>query len=122
MARLPLPPREVHHRSVGRAAVRAGALLAGVLAIGAGGLLLTNGENLANGGHPVVDAVFGAAMIMTGMGPAPDVELTVAAKLFLTGYSIFSGVGFLGVMGLLFQPVFHRFLHRFHLELDPRDD
>lgn len=123
MARIPLPPREVHHRSVQRAAVRAGALLVGVLAVGTVGLLLTNADNLAAAPDPAwVNALFGAAMILTGMGPAPDIPLSVPAKLFLAGYSIFSGVGFLGVMGLLFQPVFHRFLHRFHLEIDPGED
>ena len=36
----------------------------------------------------------------------------------MSAYAIFSGVVFLTFAALLLAPVLHRFLHRFHLELD----
>jgi hypothetical protein len=46
-----------------------------------------------------------------------------AGKLFASFYALFSGVAFLTFAAVLFTPAYHRFLHRFHLELyDPDDD
>ena len=75
---------------------------------------------------PWLDAYLNASMILTGMGPVNPVR-TEAGKLFAIGYSLFSGVVFLSACALLFAPVVHRFLHRFHLDLhegqdDPRDE
>ena len=64
-----------------------------------------------------IDAILNAAMILGGMGPVTDLH-TPAGKLFASFYALFSGVVFLAVVGLLFAPLIHRFLHRFHLELD----
>jgi hypothetical protein len=64
-----------------------------------------------------IDAVMNAAMILTGMGPVA-VMPTSAAKLFASGYAMFSGVVFLSSIGLVFAPVFHRVIHRFHID-DP---
>ena len=58
-----------------------------------------------------------ASMILAGMGPV-DLLPNNGAKIFASFYAIFSGVVFLGAVGVLFAPLFHRFLHRFHLELD----
>ena len=54
-------------------------------------------------------------MILGGMGPV-DTLHTTAGKIFASCYALFSGVIFLGIAGLLFFPLFHRMLHRFHLE------
>jgi hypothetical protein len=62
-----------------------------------------------------VESLLNASMILAGMGPV-DTLPTTAAKVFASCYAIFSGVAFLGLVGLLFVPLFHRFLHRFHLE------
>jgi hypothetical protein len=66
---------------------------------------------------PWVDSFLNASMIVGGMGPV-DMLKAPGAKLFAGLYAILSGVLFLSVFGLLFAPVFHRFLHRFHLEAD----
>ena len=63
-----------------------------------------------------VDSILNAAMILTGMGPVDRMD-TTAAKLFASAYALFSGVAFLTSVGVLFAPVVHRFMHRFHLEL-----
>jgi phosphotransferase system glucose/maltose/N-acetylglucosamine-specific IIC component len=68
-----------------------------------------------------VDAFLNSAMIVGGMGPV-DVLNNQPAKIFAGFYAILSGVIFLSVFGLLFGPVFHRFMHRFHLDTDEREE
>lgn len=87
----------------------AAALLAGVL-----GYRLTEGM-------PWIDAVVNAAMILGGMGPVGELH-TEAGKLFAAAYALFSGLFFIVVVGVLFAPVFHRFLHRFHLDESDSED
>lgn len=67
-------------------------------------------------GMSLLDATLNAAMILGGMGPVGELH-TTAGKLFASFYAIFSGVGFIGVSGILFAPVYHRFIHKFHIEL-----
>jgi hypothetical protein len=64
---------------------------------------------------PWVDAVLNASMILGGMGPV-DVLRTEAGKLFASGYALFSGLIFVAAMGVLFLPLVHRLLHKFHIE------
>lgn len=68
-----------------------------------------------------VDSLLNAAMILTGMGPVATMS-TRASKLFATAYALFSGVVFLSAVGLVLSPIFHRFLHRFHLDEMDDDD
>jgi hypothetical protein len=71
-------------------------------------------------GLPWIDALLNAAMILTGMGPVDRLE-TPAAKLFASGYALFSGVAFLGMTTLLLAPVVHRSFHALHVELEDED-
>jgi len=61
-----------------------------------------------------VDAFLNASMILTGMGPISPLP-TDAAKIFAGLYALYSGIAFLTGVGVLFAPVLHRFLHKFHL-------
>jgi hypothetical protein len=64
-----------------------------------------------------VDALLNACMLLGGMGPVGDWESKpTSGKLFASGYALYAGLVFLIVAGLLVAPVFHRVLHRFHLE------
>jgi hypothetical protein len=63
-----------------------------------------------------VDALLNASMILGGMGPVNPLY-TVGGKLFASAYALFSGVVFIGVMGILLAPFAHRLMHRFHLEV-----
>jgi hypothetical protein len=56
-------------------------------------------------------------MILGGMGPV-DAVRTTAGKWFASVYALFSGMILLVAVSVLIAPVFHRFLHRFHLEID----
>jgi len=62
-----------------------------------------------------VDSFLNASMIVGGMGPV-DLLTSPSAKLFAGIYAILSGVMFLSIFGVLIAPVFHRFLHRFHMD------
>ena len=64
-----------------------------------------------------IDALLNASMILTGMGPVNEAQ-TNGAKLFASFYAIYSGVAFLTCVAVLFGPVLHRFLHRFHLDIE----
>jgi hypothetical protein len=64
-----------------------------------------------------IDSLLNASMILTGMGPVDPMK-TNAAKIFASGYALMSGVVFLTAAGILFAPIFHRFIHRFHLADD----
>jgi hypothetical protein len=64
-----------------------------------------------------LDAELNAAMILTGMGPVDPMK-TNAAKIFASGYALFSGIVFLTSMGIVLSPVFHRVVHKFHLDDD----
>ena len=61
-----------------------------------------------------IDSLLNASMILGGMGPVNQLQ-TVAGKLFASFYALFSGVVFIAAMGVLAAPIFHRFLHHFHL-------
>jgi len=56
-----------------------------------------------------------ASMLLGGMGPV-DVPRTAGGKLFSGLYALYCGFAVLAIAGFVFAPVFHRFLHRFHLE------
>lgn len=62
-----------------------------------------------------IDSLLNASMILGGMGPVDTLQ-TKAGKLFASFYALFSGVIFLVATGILTAPIFHRFLHRFHIE------
>ncbi len=67
-----------------------------------------------------IDALVNAAMILGGMGPLGELH-TNSGKVFAAGYALFSGLAFIVIMGVLFAPVVHRFLHHFHLESGKED-
>jgi sterol desaturase/sphingolipid hydroxylase (fatty acid hydroxylase superfamily) len=71
-------------------------------------------------GMPWIDAFLNAAMLLGGMGQVGELR-TAAGKIFAGAYALYCGVVLLVVLGVLFTPLIHRFLHRFHLELDDGD-
>jgi hypothetical protein len=64
-----------------------------------------------------LDAFVNAAMILSGMGPLHDPEST-GGKLFAGIYALYSGFAVLAIAAVMFAPVIHRVLHRFHIEED----
>jgi len=104
----PLLPRRIFYRRVFRNA------LFGLVFI-----LVSLGFGMA-GYHfiermPWLDAFLNAAMILSGMGPVGTLQ-TDAGKFFAGCYALYSGLALVTSIGIIFAPVFHRFLHKFHLE------
>ena len=57
--------------------------------------------------------VLNAAMLLGGMGPA-DAPVTNAGKLFAGFYALYAGLVFIITAALIFTPIAHRILHKFH--------
>ena len=62
-----------------------------------------------------LDSFLNASMILSGMGPVDRMN-TTAGKLFAAIYALFSGVVFIGVMGVVLAPWVHRLMHVTHLD------
>ncbi len=62
-----------------------------------------------------MDAFLNASMILSGMGPVDRMQ-TASAKLFAALYALFSGLVFVGVIGVIAAPWVHRLIHWIHLE------
>ncbi len=67
-----------------------------------------------------VDAFVNAAMILSGMGPVSSLQ-TDHGKIFAGCYALFSGLAFFAILGIIFAPAVHRFLHRFHVNEAKRE-
>jgi len=68
------------------------------------------------GGLGWLDSLYNASMILGGMGPVDNRAVVPdAEKWFASAYALFAGVAFLVIVGVMFAPLFHRFLHHFHL-------
>jgi hypothetical protein len=64
-----------------------------------------------------IDSILNASMILGGMGPVAPLQ-TISGKLFASFYALYSGMVLLAAVGILATPIYHRFMHRFHLAED----
>jgi hypothetical protein len=80
------------------------------LSLMAGMLGYTMLENLS-----IVDAFLNAAMLLGGMGPV-NAPVSVAGKVFAGIYALYAGLVFIVTAALIFTPIAHRVLHKFHWE------
>jgi hypothetical protein len=101
----PLPRKHFIRRlvlhAVGAAGLLFGSLLIGMMGYG-------YFENL-----DWRDAFLNCAMLLGGMGPV-DAPNTDGGKIFAGMYALYAGLVFIVVAGLVFVPVLHRLLHKFH--------
>lgn len=105
-----LAPISVFVRRMAASVVMAGILIAVALFIGVIGYHLIAGFDW-------VDSILEASMILGGMGPV-NALATTGAKMFASGYALFSGLVFIAIMGIVLAPVTHRMLHKFHIDED----
>ena len=91
----------------------ASVLLAGLLVAAALSLGILGYHWIAGFGW--ADSLLEASMILGGMGPVNQLT-TKGAKLFASGYALFSGLMFIAVLGIVLAPVTHRLLHKFHID------
>lgn len=110
----PLAPVKVFFRRLGRNFLATLGVVAFSLALG------TLGYHYF-GGVGWIDGFLNAAMILTGMGPVDRME-TDAGKLFAAFYALYSGLAFLTMVVVLVTPIYHRLIHRFHLESERDED
>jgi hypothetical protein len=106
----PLAPRHIFIRRLIASAAVGSALVIVSLAVGMAGY---HGYE----GLPWIDAFLNASMILSGMGPLLQ-PATTGGKLFAGVYALYSGLAVLVIAGVIFGPVVHRFLHRFHIEAE----
>ena len=106
----PLAPRRVFVHRMLRSAAIGVAFLVFSLCIGTLGYHVFVGLDW-------LQAALNAAMILAGMGPVDEIR-TTGGKVFAIVYCLYSGVAFLTTVAVLLAPVVHRFLHRFHLEVE----
>ena len=94
-------------------------LLHGAAAVGLLGISLLAG--IAGYGYfehlGWLDGFLNAAMLLGGMGPV-NAPQTDGGKLFAGLYALYAGLVFIVVAGLVFVPVLHRLLHKFHWDGD----
>ncbi len=62
-----------------------------------------------------VDSFLNASMILAGMGQV-DTLHSDTAKIFAGFYALYSGLAVIVAIAIFAAPLFHRFLHHFHLE------
>ena len=103
-----LAPLSVFVTRVVLSLVISGCLVAVALSIGIAGYHYLAGFNW-------IDSFLEASMILGGMGPINPLP-TNAAKIFASVYALFSGLVFIAIMGLVLSPIFHRVLHKFHVD------
>jgi hypothetical protein len=60
-----------------------------------------------------LDAFLNSAMLLGGMGPV-NTPVTDAGKLFAGLFALYAGLVFIVTAALLFTPLLHRLMHRFH--------
>jgi NO-binding membrane sensor protein with MHYT domain len=104
----PLLPRREFIGRLARGAVVGLGLIAVSLFIGMLGYHLLEGFSW-------LDAFVNASMLLGGMGPVDPLH-TTGGKLFAGFYALYCGFMVLAIAGIIFAPILHRFLHRFHLE------
>jgi hypothetical protein len=69
---------------------------------------------------PWIDAFVNAAMILGGMGPVAPIQ-TFSGKLFAGFYALYSGLVVIVAAGVIFAPVVHRMIHKFHADPDGKE-
>lgn len=106
----PLAGRSIFARRLARNTLWGLAFLIAGLIIGMAGYAAFEGMGL-------VDAFVNAAMILSTMGPMQPLT-TTGGKVFAGIYALLSGVFIFAIAGTVLAPVFHRMMHKFHLQDD----
>lgn len=60
-----------------------------------------------------IDAFLNSAMLLGGMGPVNPPQ-TYGGKLFAGCYALYAGLVFIVAAAMVFTPILHRVIHRFH--------
>jgi hypothetical protein len=110
--REPLLPRKLFFRRLARHGCFSVVIVGVSLGVGVLGYHFSEGMGW-------LDSLLNASMILSGMGPMGELKHD-AGKWFASFYALFSGVVFITTCGVLLAPVFHRFLHKFHIDTESK--
>jgi hypothetical protein len=110
----PVASRAVFYNRITRSTLWALTIVALSLAIGTMGYAFFEGMQ-------ALDAFANAAMILSGMGPLTPLY-TSGGKLFASLYAVVSGLLLFAIAGLMLAPIYHRILHRFHVDTEDEKD
>ncbi len=102
-----LPLKEFYRRLILFGLLSLGIILLS-LALGILGYMSLEGQDM-------IDAFLNAAMLMGGMGPVRVLN-TAGGKIFAGLYAMYCGFILIFSVAIFMTPIFHRLLHRFHLE------
>jgi hypothetical protein len=102
---MPLNRPRFARRLLAHVAIAAGLI---ILSIGMGMLGYCEFEHM----EPL-DGFLNTAMLLGGMGPV-NPPVTDAGKLFAGLFALYAGLVFIVTAALLFTPLLHRLMHRFH--------
>lgn len=108
-----LPRRQFIRRLIQYALISL-SLIVGSLAIGMAGYHAFEGFSW-------VDSFLNTTMLMGGMGPVGSLH-TDSGKIFAGIYALYCGLVEIIAIGIFAAPIFHRFLHHFHLENEKKQD
>src|SRR3954469_4919969 len=101
----PIARPQFMRRIAGHALIAAGII---AISIGVGIAGYCGFEHLS-----AIDGFLNTAMLLGGMGPV-NAPVTFAGKLFAGFFALYAGLVFIVVAALLFTPLLHRLMHRFH--------
>ena len=101
----PLARPSFLRRLLRHAAVAAGVIL---VSLGMGMAGYCGFEHLS-----LLDGFLNSAMLLGGMGPV-NPPVTPSGKLFAGLFALYAGLVFIVTAALLFTPLLHRLMHRFH--------
>ncbi len=110
----PLLTRRAFLKRMALSVALSGAIVLGSLGLGIAGYHVTEGMSW-------VDACVNSSMLLGGMGPVSELH-TTAGKLFASFYALYCGLVLIVAVGVVLAPILHRFLHRFHLEVEEEGD
>jgi NhaP-type Na+/H+ or K+/H+ antiporter len=102
-----LAPPEVFARRAAKSLAIGFGMIIVSLAIGMIGYVVLEGLDW-------IDAFLDSAMLLAGMGPI-HTPATTAGKAFAGLYALYCGFAVLGIAAVIFAPLLHRLMHRFHL-------
>ena len=103
-----LAPPEVFYRRLVRSGVVGFVLVLASLLAGMAGYAGFEGLGF-------LDSFLNASMILAGMGPLHN-PITPGGKVFAGLFALYSGLAVLAIAAVIFAPILHRLMHRFHLE------
>ena len=112
--RQPLLPSRLFFRRMLMSVAFSFALIIVTLVLGAAAFRISEG-------YSWIDSFLNAVMIMTGVGTVGSIN-TSLGKVLTGVYALVSTLIFFTVLAIIFTPLLHRLMHKFHIDLDGKGE